>query len=560
MKKTTLILTFFILIFASCKKDSGNSSSSQTPPTTNVLNANAYIVDTLTLANVSDSTVTLSSSATNAQVGNILLSAPTAKSPYGFLRKIVMVKQVGSNSVCSTVQSSLNEAFKQLYVNTISKDTLNKIATFGTTIGSGASYALKFHQNSTIAKGVTYDGEIDCNVPSINFEYIKQPTSLDPQMASIQAVINTNGSFLTMTYTGASNLQLAKEYTLGTYNLPPLRFTIPITTPIGIIPFPMKFTQKVIFSTLPLNFSGKASLTVHPEISATVGAQYENGVWSNLSKFSIAANADALSKSNFDLSATLNANATVIKPRYEISPFGIDALKGFFEVPASLDLTVQSATPNYSLKFNLDVTGGIDQKIFTGLDQTYSITGNAINKTILEGDFPKSKLAIGDTAYGGIVFYIDSTKKHGLVCATTDQSTSAAWDSSSYTSTGGYIPKTTGARGTAIGTGATNTTQIIAVLGSKGVAASLCRNYRGGGYADWFLPSRDELSVLYNNSPVVGGLNSAVVGGLATYYYWSSSEYVRSGGTYAWFQYFSDGLQDGQTKYSTYYVRAVRAF
>ena len=568
MKKNILALLLLIVTFSACKKDSG---SSQTPPSTNLLNANTYIVDSLTIASVTDTTVTLSSSAANAQVGNVVLGAPTAKAPYGFLRKIVMVKQVGGNVVCSTVQASLNEAFKQLNINTISKATLNKTALFGSPADSGASYKLKFNKNSTIAKGVTYDGEIDCNVPSIKFEYIKQDGSTDPQMASIQADINTKGSSLTMTYTLANNLQLASEYTLGTYNLPPLSFTIPITTPLGIIPFPMKFTQKIIFTTLPLNFSGKASLTVHPEISATVGAKYENGVWSNLSTFSIEANADSLAKSSFDLSATLNANATVIKPRYEISPFGIDALKGFFEVPASLDLTVQKQSPNYSMKFNLDVTGGIDQKIFTGLDQTYSITGNAINKTILEGDFPKT-LSIGDTAYGGTVFYIDKTGNHGLVSGPVFQNSSnngvalAEWEAGCFNaSTGVYNPTPTGATDTAIGTGAKNTTKIIAVLGNKAVAALLCRNYRGGGYSDWFMPSIGELNELnkvFNFYCVTNNYNPTISLKFIQYNgnFYSSSECVQNGLSVVWCEVIQSGVNIATRDKNGYPVFPVRAF
>jgi hypothetical protein len=56
----------------------------------------------------------------------------------------------------------------------------------------------------------------------------------------------------------------------------------------------------------------------------------------------------------------------------------------------------------------------------------------------------------------------------------------------------------TGATGTAVGTGAANTKKIIAVQGrGYNYAALICANYRGGGFADWFLPSRDELYLLY---------------------------------------------------------------
>jgi hypothetical protein len=47
------------------------------------------------------------------------------------------------------------------------------------------------------------------------------------------------------------------------------------------------------------------------------------------------------------------------------------------------------------------------------------------------------------------------------------------------------------------------------------------------------------------------------VGGFANNYYWSSSEGYSD---YAWVQYFGNGNQYGDGKYSTLPVRAVRAF
>ena len=61
-----------------------------------------------------------------------------------------------------------------------------------------------------------------------------------------------------------------------------------------------------------------------------------------------------------------------------------------------------------------------------------------------------------------------------------------------------------GALGTAIGTGFSNTNSIIASQG-KNYAAGVARAYTGGGYTDWYLPSKDELEKLSYNREIIGG-------------------------------------------------------
>jgi hypothetical protein len=74
-----------------------------------------------------------------------------------------------------------------------------------------------------------------------------------------------------------------------------------------------------------------------------------------------------------------------------------------------------------------------------------------------------------------------------------------------------------------------------------------------GGFDDWFLPSKDELNLMYIN------LKKAGRGSFGSAWYWSSSEYVNY---YAWSQYFDCGTQSNINYYKYYYgrVRAVRAF
>jgi len=161
-------------------------------------------------------------------------------------------------------------------------------------------------------------------------------------------------------------------------------------------------------------------------------------------------------------------------------------------------------------------------------------------------------LTIGQSYGGGKIAYIlqdgdpgyVSGQTHGLIAADAEQSTGAGW--------GCYGTEISGADGTALGTGAQNTQDIVnPVTGcsAAGIAARLCNDLELNGYSDWYLPSKDELDKLYNNRVAIGGFADA--------YYWSSSEHSNS---YAWFRDFGSTYQSYSSKNSTYYVRAIRAF
>jgi hypothetical protein len=157
-------------------------------------------------------------------------------------------------------------------------------------------------------------------------------------------------------------------------------------------------------------------------------------------------------------------------------------------------------------------------------------------------------LSIGDTHQGGIVFYLDGNGG-GLIAAPTDQSTGAEW--------GCYGALITGADGTAIGTGAQNTIDIEAGCSAPGTAADICSNLVLAGYTDWFLPSKDELNLMYLNIGQGNAMGLGNVGGFAGNFYWGSTE---AGNYAAWVQDFYDGVQSSNVKYYSKDVRAVRAF
>jgi hypothetical protein len=180
--------------------------------------------------------------------------------------------------------------------------------------------------------------------------------------------------------------------------------------------------------------------------------------------------------------------------------------------------------------------------------QTVSCTESA---TRLDVTVSAGPLAIGDSYGGGKIAYIlqsgdpgyVSGETHGLIAATADQSTAIQWAvSAQRTSVAGTL--------TTLGSGSANTDKIIALNGAGSTyAAGLARAYNGGGFSDWYLPSKDELNELY--------LKRTEVGGFASAYYWSSSEYNESA---AFNQYFPNNGQYSNDKSYAYYVRAVRAF
>jgi hypothetical protein len=154
---------------------------------------------------------------------------------------------------------------------------------------------------------------------------------------------------------------------------------------------------------------------------------------------------------------------------------------------------------------------------------------------------------------GGFIFYINQNAAVDgwtyLEAAPSDQN-----GSSSGIYWGGY-GTTTGATGTAVGTGKTNTAKIVSVLTSATTtdcAAKLCSSLTIGGYSGWFLPSMDELNLMYTN------LYKADLGGFSHGLYWSSSEYYAND---AWYHSFGLGIQNWYSRYyGAFHIRACRQF
>lgn len=156
------------------------------------------------------------------------------------------------------------------------------------------------------------------------------------------------------------------------------------------------------------------------------------------------------------------------------------------------------------------------------------------------------KLEIGMNHEGGIIFFIDSTGKHGLICASYDQSMALKWNNGSNI--------TTGASAAGMGSGKTNTLAIVASQGPGEYAAQICNDLDINGYKDWYLPSKSECFSMYFNLKIMRQL-----GNFTDALYWSSTE-ASIGNAYS--QYANDGYppNGGYFKNSLNHVRAIRAF
>ena len=182
------------------------------------------------------------------------------------------------------------------------------------------------------------------------------------------------------------------------------------------------------------------------------------------------------------------------------------------ETIATSETTVQS-----SIEYNIGDTGPAGGLIFY-VNPNYEADGWKYLEAAPD-DFP------GDDNYGWVQWFNGNNVDSGVI---------------------------TNATGTALGTGMSNTQKIVDIQGNGNYAAKLCSDLTQGGYSDWFLPSKDELNLMFKN------LYLKDIGSFHPYTYWSSSEYDAVS---AWFLLF-----DSNPLYSIYgkgwslHVRAVRAF
>lgn len=153
---------------------------------------------------------------------------------------------------------------------------------------------------------------------------------------------------------------------------------------------------------------------------------------------------------------------------------------------------------------------------------------------------PEVVYEIGDYHLGGIIFHLNADKKSGLIAAEYDQSSSSPWGCEGI--------DIADAENNVVGAGKSNTNAIKNICVGSGTLNIAARAMEPLG-PDWYLPSIDELELLYNQKIMVGNFKDAT--------YWSSSQSDANSG---FRKNFTTGNKGGHLKDIQNSVRAIRSF
>jgi len=146
--------------------------------------------------------------------------------------------------------------------------------------------------------------------------------------------------------------------------------------------------------------------------------------------------------------------------------------------------------------------------------QSYTVTGDTVFYAKWKYDVSHSYTLRSTGPGGGLMFYDKGYYSNGwqyMEAAPVDFA-NVCWTTTSYEVSG---------TGTGIGTGKNNTAIIVSFANTSGTAAGLCDSYTNNGKSDWFLPSKDEVNLMFNEL-VKSSLGSFDTTSASGWYYSSS--------------------------------------
>jgi hypothetical protein len=224
--------------------------------------------------------------------------------------------------------------------------------------------------------------------------------------------------------------------------------------------------------------------------------------------------------------------------------------------------TIDWSNDNYYLKDDMDTSGGTNFLTMVTsqlLSVPYALYAKSAGSIINGGSNGSFTHYIGEQFGGGIIFQLWKDAQgveHGLIVDLTDLSTNMIWSNIDSTFIGFSAQNHWNGLG--------NSNAIVSQVGHNNSAAALCLNSTNGGQSDWYLPSIQEIKMLWNNYYTVVRSLSQISGATALQptEYWCSkeSESYPDSGYYFCFYKGWNGSNGITTKSFTKSVRAVRAF
>ena len=204
---------------------------------------------------------------------------------------------------------------------------------------------------------------------------------------------------------------------------------------------------------------------------------------------------------------------------------GISASKvGLSKVDNTSDLEKPLST---ATKTALDAKAPLASPTFTGVPSGPTALPSTNTTQLATTEFVMSaidlkKHTIGEVFGGGIVFYLCADSLHGLIAEIMDQSNSSTWF---------------------------NASDSISTNNNHSTAGKL--------FADWRLPTKNELTLMRTNIGQGAAAPNTNIGNFSPSYYWSSSE---NGPDYSWVENFGNANQGVTFKSAYTKTRAIRAF
>lgn len=216
----------------------------------------------------------------------------------------------------------------------------------------------------------------------------------------------------------------------------------------------------------------------------------------------------------------------------------------------------------YFLEVGMDVNGGINFSSM-GTTQFLSVPYALHAKTAenISGGGASNNFYthyIGELFENGVIFHLWKDAEgieHGLIVDLQDVSSSQSWSN--------IVGSSVGTAAKSVWNGTSNSFAIDAQAGHENSAAKVCLDSSNQGANDWYLPSIQELNLLWNHYYTISRVLSEIQGASLLHegYYWSSTETDEYSAWNFDFSYGAANYNDSSsTKNNLYHVRAIRSF